>query len=87
MIDPTLEQQRSVPVGMPMGMDKDTASARIPRYESRAMSISIEALFEMVEALELQPALYLASSPEMADAILTLERVMNFEIETRHFQA
>ncbi|WP_167394488.1 hypothetical protein [Xanthomonas codiaei] len=51
------------------------------------MSISIEALFEMVEALELQPALYLASSPEMADAILTLERVMNFEIETRHFQA
>ncbi|RJU10267.1 XRE family transcriptional regulator [Xanthomonas campestris] len=59
-------------VGMRMGLDKDTASARISRYESGAMSISLEALFEMAEALEVPPAFLLASSPGMADAILAL---------------
>ncbi|MGY4883851.1 XRE family transcriptional regulator [Xanthomonas citri pv. eucalyptorum] len=59
-------------VGMRMGLDKDTASARISRYESGAMSISLEALFEMAEALEVPPAFLLASNPGMADAILAL---------------
>ncbi|MFS8413185.1 XRE family transcriptional regulator [Xanthomonas campestris pv. campestris] len=59
-------------VGMRMGLDKDTASARISRYESGAMSISLEALFEMAEALEVPPAFLLASTPGMADAILAL---------------
>lgn len=55
-----------------MGLDKDTASARISRYESGAMSISLEALFEMAKALEVPPAFLLASSPGMADAILAM---------------
>ncbi|MEB1502708.1 MULTISPECIES: helix-turn-helix domain-containing protein [Xanthomonas] len=59
-------------VGMRMGLDKDTASARISRYESGAMSISLEALFEMAEALEVPPAFLLAGTPGMADAILAL---------------
>lgn len=36
------------------------------------MSISLEALFELAEALEVPPAFLLASSPSMADAILAL---------------
>lgn len=55
-----------------MGLDKDTASARISRYESASMSISLEALFELAEALEVPPAFLLASTPGMADAILAL---------------
>lgn len=55
-----------------MGLDKDTASARISRYESGAMSISLEALFEMAKALEVPPAFLLASTAGMADAILAL---------------
>ena len=39
-------------VGVRMGMDKDAASARISRYESEGMSISLEALFELAQALE-----------------------------------
>lgn len=48
------------------------SAARISRYESGAMSISLEALFEMAGALEVPPAFLLASSPSMADAILAL---------------
>lgn len=59
-------------VGVRMGMDKDTASARISRYESEGMSISLEALFELAQALEVPPAYLLATSPAMADAILAL---------------
>ena len=59
-------------VGVRMGLDKDTASARISRYESASMSISLEALFELAEALEVPPAFLLASTPGMADAILAL---------------
>lgn len=59
-------------VGVRMGLDKDTASARISRYESSAMSISLEALFDLAEALEVPPAFLLASSAGMADAILAL---------------
>nr|WP_293984833.1 helix-turn-helix transcriptional regulator [Stenotrophomonas sp.] len=59
-------------VGVRMGLDKITASARISRYESTAMSISLEALFELAEALEVPPAFLLASSAGMADAILAL---------------
>ncbi|WP_166775728.1 helix-turn-helix transcriptional regulator [Xanthomonas sp. CFBP 8151] len=59
-------------VGVRMGLDKDTASARISRYESGAMSISLEALFEMAKALEVPPAFLLASTAGMADAILAL---------------
>lgn len=55
-----------------MGLDKITASARISRYESSTMSISLEALFELAEALEVPPAFLLASTPGMADAILAL---------------
>lgn len=55
-----------------MGLDKDTASARISRYESGAMSISLEALFEMAKALEVPPTFLLASTAGMADAILAL---------------
>lgn len=55
-----------------MGLDKDTASARISRYESGAMSISLEALFEMAKAFEVPPAFLLASTAGMADAILAL---------------
>jgi len=55
-----------------MGLDKITASARISRYESASMSISLEALFELAEALEVPPAFLLASTPGMADAILAL---------------
>ncbi|WP_367381742.1 helix-turn-helix domain-containing protein [Stenotrophomonas cyclobalanopsidis] len=59
-------------VGVRMGLDKDTASARISRYESGAMSISLEALFEMARALEVPPAYLLASTASMANAILAL---------------
>ncbi len=53
-----------------MGLDKDTASARLSRYESGAISISLESLFELAEALKVPPAFLLASSSGMADAIL-----------------
>ncbi|WP_353076201.1 helix-turn-helix domain-containing protein [Stenotrophomonas sepilia] len=59
-------------VGMRMGLDKDTASARISRYESGAMSISLEALFELAQALDVPPAYLLATTAAMADAILAL---------------
>ncbi|HGM5918198.1 TPA: helix-turn-helix domain-containing protein [Stenotrophomonas maltophilia] len=59
-------------VGVRMGMDKDTASARISRYESEGMSISLEALFELAQALEVPPAYLFATTPAMADAILAL---------------
>lgn len=55
-----------------MGLDKDTASARISRYESGAMSISLESLFELARALEVPPAYLLASSASMADAVLAM---------------
>lgn len=55
-----------------MGLDKDTASARISRYESGAMSISLESLFELATALEVPPAYLLASTASMADAVLAL---------------
>ena len=55
-----------------MGLDKDTASARISRYESGAMSISLEALFELAQALDVPPAYLLATTAGMADAILAL---------------
>lgn len=55
-----------------MGLDKITASARVSRYESGAMSISLESLFELAKALEVPPAFLLASSSGMADAILAL---------------
>lgn len=55
-----------------MGLDKDTASARISRYESESMAISLESLFELARALGVPPAYLLATTPEMADAILSL---------------
>lgn len=58
--------------GVRMGLNKDTASARISRYESESMAISLEALFELAQALEVPPAYLLATTPAMADAILTL---------------
>lgn len=48
------------------------SAARIFRYEPEAMSMSLEAFFEMAEALEVPPAFLLASSPGMADAISAL---------------
>ena len=57
---------------MRMGLDKDAASARISRYEGQAMTISLEALFELAEALEVPPAYLLATTPAMAAAILAL---------------
>jgi len=59
-------------VGIRMGLDKDTASARISRYESGSMSISLEALFKIAEALEVPPAYLVASTPGMSAAILAL---------------
>ncbi|EKT4070750.1 helix-turn-helix transcriptional regulator [Stenotrophomonas maltophilia] len=59
-------------VGVRMGLDKDTASARVSRYESAAMSISLESLFELARALEVPPAYLLASTASMADAVLAL---------------
>ncbi|MCC8496242.1 MULTISPECIES: helix-turn-helix domain-containing protein [Xanthomonas] len=59
-------------VGMRMSLDKYTASARLSRYESGAMSISLEALFELAKALEVPPAYLLASTASMADAVLAL---------------
>lgn len=64
-----------------MGLDKDTASARISRYESGAMSISLESLFELAEALEVPPAFLLASTASMADAILALGEQSDFQQE------
>ncbi|MFT3669669.1 MAG: helix-turn-helix transcriptional regulator [Pseudoxanthomonas sp.] len=61
-------------VGVRMGLDKDTASARISRYESQSMAISLESLFELAHALEVPAAYLLASTPAMADAILALGR-------------
>ncbi len=55
-----------------MGLDRDTASARVSRYESAAMSISLESLFELARALEAPPAYLLASTASMADAVLAL---------------
>nr|WP_256055836.1 helix-turn-helix transcriptional regulator [Xanthomonas translucens] len=68
-------------VGVRMGLDKDTASARISRYESGAMSISLESLFEMAKALEVPPAYLLASSASMADAVLALGEQSDFQQE------
>lgn len=53
-------------------MDKDTASARISRYESESMAISLESLFELAQALDVPPAYLLATTPAMANAILAL---------------
>lgn len=58
--------------GVRMGLDKETGSARVSRYESESMAISLEALFELAQALEVPPAYLLATTPAMADAILTL---------------
>lgn len=55
-----------------MGLDKDTASARISRYESESMAISLESLFALARALDVPPAYLLATTPAMADAILWL---------------
>lgn len=55
-----------------MGLDKDTASARISRYESESMAVSLESLFSLAEALQVPAAYLLASSAAMADAILLL---------------
>lgn len=57
---------------MRMSLDKYTASARLSRYESGAMSISLESLFELARALEVPPAYLLASTASMADAVLAL---------------
>lgn len=59
-------------VGVRMGLDKDTASARISRYESESMAISLDSLFELALALNVPPAYLLASTPAMANAILAL---------------
>lgn len=59
-------------VGVRMGLDKDTASARISRYESESMAVSLESLFELARALDVPPAYLLATTPAMADAILSL---------------
>ncbi|WP_343368509.1 helix-turn-helix transcriptional regulator [Stenotrophomonas maltophilia] len=59
-------------VGVRMELDKDTASARISRYESGSMSISLEALFKLAEALEVPPAYLVATTPSMSEAILAL---------------
>ncbi|WP_277399803.1 helix-turn-helix transcriptional regulator [Pseudoxanthomonas sp. LH2527] len=61
-------------VGVRMGLDKDTASARISRYESESMAVSLESLFELAHALDVPPAYLLATTPAMADAILSLGR-------------
>jgi transcriptional regulator with XRE-family HTH domain len=55
-----------------MGLDKDTASARISRYESESMAISLESLFVLAAALDVPPAYLPATTPAMADAILSL---------------
>lgn len=57
-----------------MGLDKETASARISRYESETMAISLESLFELARALDVPAAYLLATTPAMADAILSLGR-------------
>lgn len=56
-----------------MGLDKDTASARISRYESESMAVSLESLFSLAGALAVPPAYLLASSAVMADAILLID--------------
>lgn len=55
-----------------MGLDKDTASARISRYESESMAVSLESLFSLADALQVPAAYLLASSAAMADTILLL---------------
>jgi len=55
-----------------MGLDKDTASARISRYESESMAVSLESLFSLADALQVPAAYLLASSAAMADAILLI---------------
>lgn len=55
-----------------MGLDKDTASARISRYESESMAVSLESLFSLADALVVPPAYLLASSAAMADTILLI---------------
>ncbi|MNM62292.1 helix-turn-helix protein [compost metagenome] len=59
-------------VGVRMGLDKDTASARISRYESESMAVSLDSLFVLADALGVPPAYLLASTPAMADAVLSL---------------
>ncbi|HDS1656574.1 TPA: helix-turn-helix transcriptional regulator [Stenotrophomonas maltophilia] len=60
-------------VGVRMGLDKDTASARISRYESESMTVSLESLFALANALEVPPAYLVAGTSAMADAILCME--------------
>lgn len=69
-------------VGIRMGLDKDTASARISRYESGAMSISLEALFKLAEALDVPAAYLVASSEGMAAAIELIGKQRDGEQET-----
>ncbi|WP_429000081.1 helix-turn-helix domain-containing protein [Stenotrophomonas maltophilia] len=55
-----------------MGLDKDTASARVGRYESESMAVSLESLFVLAAALEVPPAYLVAGTSAMADTILCL---------------
>lgn len=55
-----------------MGLDRDTASARVSRYESESMAVSLDSLFVLAAALEVPPAYLVAGSSAMADAILCL---------------
>lgn len=69
-------------VGIRMGLDKDTASARISRYESGSMSISLEALFKLAEALDVPAAYLVAPSAGMATVIAAISKQPAGEQET-----
>lgn len=62
-------------LGDRMGLGKEKGSSRINRYEHQITAISFEGLVQLAEALDVPPAYLLASTPEMADALLALAAI------------
>ncbi|MEA9787036.1 helix-turn-helix transcriptional regulator [Xanthomonas campestris pv. raphani] len=57
-------------LGDRMGLGKDKGSSRINRYERQVTAVGFDNLERLAEILEVPPAYLLASTSELADAIL-----------------
>ncbi|UYC14192.1 helix-turn-helix domain-containing protein [Xanthomonas sp. CFBP 8445] len=59
-------------LGDRMGLGKEKGSSRINRYERQVTAVGFDNLDKLAEILGVPPAYLLASTPEMADAILEI---------------
>lgn len=59
-------------LGDRMGLGKEKGSSRINRYERQVTAVGFDNLDKLAEILGVPPAYLLASTPEMADAILAI---------------